>query len=533
MATSSTLKALKEEDDAPLPSSRTAVAPQRTGGLGDRLATLWHSIWRRRWLMLITAWLICLAGWATITLWPTRFAASAVVHADLAELVSSDGASDHKDQTPAAMLKSLLLSDDGLAALGSETGLGPALSETLDRNLVLRSTAPPLFVATYSHEDPETARQVLEALINGFRDRHREAVTAHGDAVRALDEQIDDHEVLLEAATTDLDTFKRRHADYLLDAGNKAAELAALEEEVASLAIQISKATTSRDEIAAELVKVRGNAPLEAGPDTAAGEVESKKKDLEAQLAKLRERYADTHPYVVAVFDALDALEAKAQSLTSTNDGTVVFDGTSIDREELEQRHGELIVEVATLNTRLQGKRSEIELLETLTRTSSSVEADLAKLVADVDRLEAALADFEQRRGELGDEGLGGAEQEAFRLIKKPELPAEPVGPSRLMALGMVLLSGLGIGAAVAVICNRLTGVFESAWQLKKRFDVGVLGTIAEVMSPAERKRLGYSRLGFGMACLALIGAFSGLAVAEFFDRLAPLGDHLRAQVLG
>jgi hypothetical protein len=136
------------------------------------------------------------------------------------------------------------------------------------------------------------------------------------------------------------------------------------------------------------------------------------------------------------------------------------------------------------------------------------------------------------RRDELGKKQESHVEQASFRLIKEPNLPAKPTGPSRLVCLALVLLGGLGIGGVVAVLRNHAKGVFENAWQLKQRFDVGVLGTISEVLTPAERKRIGYSRLAFGLGSLALVGVFSGLALAELNNLLAPWGDLVRGQLL-
>ncbi len=532
MATASTLKALKEEDNAPLPQHLAAVKPQRSGGLGDRLGTLWRSIWRRRWLSITTAWLVCLAGWAAITLWPMSFTASAVIQADLQQLAGPDVSGGASAQARAAALKSLLLSEEGLAILRNEVKLDPAKSETLQEDLMLRSTAPPLFVATYGHERPETAQQVLESLIQGLRNRRENAREESLQAVKDLDAQIDRQRTLIQVAKEDLDIFRAENADYLDDAGNRAAELAILEEEVAGLAIEVRDTALLRDEIAAELVKVR-DTPADAEAETKRAELDAQRATLDAELSKLRKRYADTHPYVTAVFASIEAVDAEIESAASEASAEVAPNENQIDRESLEQRHGELIVEFATLNTRLEGKRREIELLETLTRATSSVEAEFRQLLAEKGVLEGALAELGQRREKLrGNEGEE-AGTEAFRLISKPELPSEPVGPSRLMALAAVLLSGMGVSAIVAVIRNRTTGVFESAWQLRKRFDVGVLGTVSEVMTPAERRRLGFSRLGFALACFTLIGAFSGLVVAELHGRLAPLGDQLRAQILG
>lgn len=532
MVTASTLKALKEEDNAPLPQHLAAVKPQRSGGLGERLGTLWRSIWRRRWLTITTAWLVCLAGWAAVTLWPTSFMASAVIQADLSQLVELSEPRGTAGQIPTATLKSLLLSEEGLATLRDEVELGASKRQTLQQDLVLRSTAPPLFVATYSHERPEIAQQVLQTLIQGFQERHEASRDVSQQAIQSAEAEIDRQRTLIQVAKANLDSFKVENADYLDDAGNRAAELALLEEEVAGLEVEVQDTIASRDEIAQELVKVR-DVPAEAEPDHDRGELDAERETLDAELANLRVRYADTHPYVTAVLEAIESLDAKIESLANVQSAEVASNEPLIDREALEQRHGALIVDVATLNTRLEGKRREIELLETLTRTTSSVEANFRQLVAEQSTLEEALSELEQRREELRGEQREEAEKDAFRLIGKPELPSHPIGPSRLGALAAVLLSGMGVSAVVALIRNRVTGVFESAWQLRKRFDVGVLGTISEVMTPVERRRLGFSRLGFALACFALLGAFSGLAVAEIYGRLAPLGDHLRTQLLG
>lgn len=533
MVTSSTLETLKKQD-GPI-SPREKPVPARSSGLGDRALAWWHSIWRRRWLSVITAWLICVAGWSVITLWPTSFIASAVIYADLAELMGKGEAGERPEQTPAAMLKSLLVSDESLEDLQRNVEIGPTGVSSLRDDIMLRSTVPPVFVLAYEHNSPDTAQDVLEALIASYRNRLDQASQTALETATAMEEQIRDYEQRLQAAESDLTAFKSTNADYLQGTGSKQAELALLEEELTSLEEQVKATIVDRDDIAARLASVReeGAETAEVEAPRSLEELESESKALETELGKLQERYADSHPYVVAVLDAIKTLKAEAVALTQPSDDGVASDEAPIDREELEQRHGELIVEVSTINSHLGDKRREIERLQALTRTTTSVEAELSELEVEMDELRTALSDLQRSRGELGEDLGGEATQEAFRLIKQPELPTDPVGPSRLMALAAVLLGGTGLGAVVAVFCNRMKGVFESAWQLKKRFDVGVLGTISEVMTPAERKQLGYSRLTFGLACLALLGAFSGLVIAELTDKLAPLGEQLRTQILG
>ena len=400
---------------------------------------------------------------------------------------------------------------------------------------MLRSTVPPLFVMAYEHADPDVALQVLEAVIDGFQTHRNEAAAAALASAKALDEETADHRRRLQTLEAEQVVFKRANADYLQGAGSRTGELALLEEEIESMEQEIEATIEKRDHIAEALARARTPEDGEARsePVRSREEIETERKSKEAELAKLQQRYADTHPYVVTVFDAIRGLEIEAEALAPIAEGALAADEPPLDRDNLEQRHGELIVEVSTLNSHLADKRREIEALQALTKTTTSVEAELAEFDAAKEQIKSAIADVQQRRGELGDVEGGEATEEAFRLIKQPALPTDPVGPSRLMALATVLLGGMGVGAIAAVFCNRYKGVFESAWQLRRRFDVGVLGTISEVMTPAERKQLDRSRLAFGLACLGLIGVFSGLAIAELTDTLAPLGETLRMQLLG
>ena len=532
MATSSTLKTLKEQDGSE--HLNDVAAPPRPRRRWGRLTTWRQSIWRRRWLSMGTAWAACLLGWAVIMLWPTNYIASAVVHADLAKLADHDGAGDLSSGKPVAMLKSELLTAESLDIVRREAALDAAKGESLETDLMLRSTVPPVFVVAYEHQDPDKARRVLETLIAGYRSRLDARTAAAAQAAKNLDEGIQDHQDRLQRLEAELTAFRRTNADYLNAGSDRTAEIALLEEELAGLEERVETAVADRDDLAARLAQVRAPEDEEenAEPPRSEQEIAAERRALESELAKLQERYADSHPYVVAVFDAIGALEAEAQAASAAREDLADSEAP-LDRESLEQRHGELIADVSALTDQLGSKRQEIEHLEALTKTASSVEAELSKFEADKKDLTSALADLQQSRDELGDDVGGEATQEAFRLIKRPELPTDPVGPSRLMALAAVLLGGTGLGAAIAVFCNRLKGVFESAWQLRQRFDVGVLGTLSEVMTPAERKRLGHARLAFGLACLALVGLFGGLVAAELTDSLAPFGDRLRARLLG
>ncbi len=476
------------------------------------------------------AWLVCMAGWAVIALWPTHFSASAVIYADLAELTGDGQTAVDGERLPAKLLEDLLLSEENLRGVQDNVSLDPQKSGTLRDDIMFRPTAPPLFVAAYEHRDPKVAHDVLETLLLGFKTRVDEAASASGEEAVALDEQIDEQTRKLEVADAELEAFRRGNSDHLDGADDRNVAMVALQKEARALRERLDKATADRDRVAASLAKAPDaeSGAVPTGPALDITALEAERTALETELEKLRERYADSHPYVVAATEGLETLDDKLEAASSAP----ALEPAG-DRNALEQKHGELIADVSTLSSRLRTKRRELDLLQALTRATSSVEAELSSLESAKEELTIALRDLRQRRDELGDVKRGEAKREAFRLIKRPELPTDPTGPSRLLAITGVLVGGLGLGAAAAVSRNRYKGVFESAWQLKRRFDVGVLGTISEVMTPAERKQLSYSRFVFGLACIALAGAFGSLVIAELNDALAPLGDRLRSQLLG
>ena len=324
-----------------------------------------------------------------------------------------------------------------------------------------------------------------------------------------------------------------------------------LEREASVLEQKIEDALIRRDEIAQQLAELpseqqQASEAVPQGPDLSASRA-AELATLEAKLTELRQRYADTHPYVSQVIDTIEAIKNQQendQPPTQVNadeaDQSIGDSNLGEKLAELKKQHQEKIEEISRLNNELADKRREIDHVSTLTEDTSSVEAEQSRLEGAVEDLNATLVSLTARSeqaqrqddGQVKDQG-DQQEQASFKLINGPNLPDKPAGPSRLLCLVLVLFAGVGAGGAAAMLRNRSMRVYESAWQLKKRFDVGVLGTISEVLSPAERKQLRVSKAVFGLGCIALLGVFGGLAIAEMMNLLMPWGDNLRIRLLG
>ncbi len=518
---------------------------KRMIGGSSRLGMWLGSIWRQRWLSLTSAWMLCAAGWAAVALWPSHYMSSAVVYADLHRLIDqetladSQAAENSSEQAPVALLKGLLLSEESLSNIRNALTLDELSASNLRSDIMIGSTAPTLFVASYHHKDPGIAHQVLERLFLGLSERTSEAAS---EETVGLQQQVADLQGQVQKAEENLAKFQQANAGLADDAAGQTAEIPELEQEVADLRQKIANAVLERDEVAGQLAELprEQQASEEASAEGGLSENQAEELvELETKLDELRERYADSHPYVSAVIKAIETLTAQAGA-----DQQAEAESTESDFGEqlagLKRQHEQKIAALAELNNELANKQREIDHLSALTDGTTSVEAEQSRLEQAIDDLEASLVNLVARGGALerqednqtGQEN-GNAEQTSFRLINGPNLPDKPTGPPRLLWLVLVLLGGVAMGGGIAVLRNRSKGVFESAWQLKQRFDVGVLGTVSEVLSPAEQKQLGHSRLVFGFCCAGLLCLFSGLAIAELLNVLTPWGDRLRTELLG
>jgi hypothetical protein len=78
-----------------------------------------------------------------------------------------------------------------------------------------------------------------------------------------------------------------------------------------------------------------------------------------------------------------------------------------------------------------------------------------------------------------------------------------------------------------------LDRVFDSTAQLRRRFDVAVLGSITTVLTATEARQERRGWMAMGLASLGLVGAFASLTGLEAFDLLPLLGHRVRAELFG
>jgi len=270
-----------------------------------------------------------MGGWIAVALWPSNYMSSAVIYADLNRLTDLDSASDlgntsdaSSDEGPVSQLKALLLTEESLAELSNNTGLADQSAASLSNDISIRVSAPTLFVASYDHQNPAVAHQVLDGLFSNFISKLNKAEEAE---TVELQQEIEALEAKLQKAEAAFAVFQQANAELIAGSDEPPSDINALETEIAELRARIEQATVDRDEVAQELAELPLAQEASDEPESTATTPLSPSqltelKELESKLVELRERYADSHPYVATVLDTIEALKAEGATALAEAD---------------------------------------------------------------------------------------------------------------------------------------------------------------------------------------------------------------------
>src|ERR1043165_1375040 len=140
-------------------------------------------IWKQRWLALLAAWILCLAGWTGVMLVPQRFESNARAFIDVNGLLTPLLRGLIVNTTPAGSedyLRQTLLSRPNLEqviVLANLGGNSPGnvqreqLVDQLSHDIKVTTEGENLVSIAYASENPLVARNVVDALLTVFAEK--------------------------------------------------------------------------------------------------------------------------------------------------------------------------------------------------------------------------------------------------------------------------------------------------------------------------------------------------------------------------
>lgn len=503
-----------------------------------------RAAWRRRWIGVVIAWLICGLGWVGVYLIPNQFESSARLYVDADAILTPLLRGLAADSAPAGqleVLQSTLLSRPNLEKLVSKTDLDLAINSPSDRERLLsklardiqvRSQSRNLFTITYRSTSPKVAHDVVQTLLTLFV----EAATGSNrsdmeNAKRFLEHQISSYEQQLRAAEKRRADFRSRYIDILpSDMNPSAAATEAARGQVRGIEGKLQDATIKRDTLRQEVANTPQMVVLETGGGPEGGApmtpAQAKVQEAEEQLKMLQLRDTEQHPDVIAQKKLIAALKVAAASPSGgtgvtkaaakqdgTPDGPLKRSAPNPVYDQLKVKLIEADTDVSTLQRQKDNAMQYLDRLQKIQREQPGLIAEFENMDRDYGVLRK---NYEELLGRLQSANIAQAadtqaDKVKLQIVDPPETPRLPAAPNRMLLVSGVLLAGIGGGVFLTVLLGQLDRSFSSVDDLRN-LGLPVIGGISILGLPPLRQRL-MTVARFSFAVTVLVAVYGGLIV--------------------
>jgi len=481
-------------------------------------------LWRRRWQVIIPAFLLFVASLAVAMTWPETYESKATIlieEPDVSGEFLQSTTPSFADQR-VQVISQQVLSSQNLMKLIEKFDLYPdvqdntqlksaALSlrdsiwvdfisaEVNDPTMAGRRQATIAFTLSFFHWDPKIAQKVAEELVALYlaeNQRTREARASQTTEFLAreaekLAQQIDELEAKLAA-------FKQENAGSLPEeASINQQTLYRYELEMLQLRHQMQSQDERKVYIESQLTQVSPYASITLDDGTVLQPDERLKK-LESQYSELSYTYGPKHPTMVELATEIESLKA-----------TLGVNGQGRSEKPTNPAYIQLQADLKAVKSNLSSLRSTHAELAAKHR---ALEDQMLK-APDIEReylllsrnYENATADYRALKEKLSEaERIEWVESEQkgqhFSVIEPPEVPLEPIAPNRkllvLVGLMISVVGGLGTATVAEVLDQTISG---------PRHLAAIAGVAPLVVIPVIRAANSRQR-AFGVSLVLIVG---------------------------
>lgn len=465
-----------------------------------------RSVWRRRWLVLIIAWLVAVASWVWIYSLENRYQAKARVYVDTQSLLKPllGGMTLQPNLTQQiSMMTRTIVSRPNLEKLARMTDLDlraktPQQQEALYNGLAskigLGSVGDNLYTIDYTDPNPDLAKRVVQALLTIFTESSLGGTrTDLSKSQKFIDDQLKNYQEKLLAKEQEMAEFKRRNiANMPASTGGFYGQYTQVSSTLEQTKHELDEASNRKKQLQRQLADqeetlVAGAVPV--SPTTTA--LDGRITALQAQLDNLRLRYTDLHPEITRTKQLIARLlEQKKQeenAISKQSHETVkaqnpVYQQLSISIAEVDAN-------IATLNTRVtQLSKKQAELYRSVD-TVPELENEYTQMVRDHDIYSKNFAALLDRRetAVMTGEVQTKTDTVDFRVIDPPRVDGKPVWPNRPLLVTIAPFGGLALGVALAFLLGQLRPTVVSRRQLNELTGLPLLGAVTLIQTSEMR----------------------------------------------
>ncbi|MGD0432191.1 MAG: XrtA system polysaccharide chain length determinant [Acetobacteraceae bacterium] len=491
-----------------------------------------RAAWRRRWLGVVVAWLVCVLGWAGTYAIHNQFESNARLFVDADAILTPllrGIAADSAPTTQLEILQRTLLSKPNLEKLISKTDLDLTLNRPSDRERLIGRLANEikvtpqtknLFTISYRDRSAKLAHDVVQTLLTIFIESATGSNrTDMENARRFLERQIQSYQQQLHAAEQRRAEFRVRYMEILPnDLNPNIGALESARTQVTQLSGKLQDAVIERDALRQGVENTPPMLVAEDGVSGLGGAVtRTKSQEAEDALRTLLLKDTEQHPDVIAQRKLIESLRSQGGSGKANGDdqtGGATTPKRSVPNPVYDQLKVKLIesdTQVASLTRQRDEATRTQDRLEKISREQPGLFAEYQNMDRDYSVLRK---NYEELLGRLQSANIAQAadtqaDKVKLQVIDPPEVAKIPAAPNRLLLVTGVLFGGLAIGLGTTVLLGQLDRSFASVDDLRA-LGLPVLGGISVLGMTPFRQRL-MAGLRFSAALAVLIGVYGML----------------------
>jgi polysaccharide chain length determinant protein (PEP-CTERM system associated) len=488
-----------------------------------------RAIWRRRWIVLVTAWTVAVVGWVWVYLLENQYRAQARVYVDtqslLRPLLSGLAIQPNVGQQ-VTMITRTITSRPNLEKVARMTDMDlraktPQQQEDLYRDMAKKislegTDRENLYTIAYQNSNPDLAKRVVQALLTIFTESSLGGSRKDlSNTQKFIEDQLKTYEAKLLDKEKQIEEFKRRNVGTMPgQGGDYYAKLNEINVALEQAKLQLDEATNRKKQLQQQLAD-QEEVLVTPGPGmvtATSSALDGRIAALQSQIDNLRLRFTDIHPEITRTKQLIARLqEQKRQELESLKPQSpsqgVGIKAQNPIYQQLSIAIAESDATMASLKARvgqIQKKRDE---LHGAVDRIPLIEGEYTQLMRDYEVYKSNYAQLLARRetASISGEVESKTDSVDFRVIDPPRTPNQPAWPNRPLLVMAVPLGGVGGGLALAFLLAQLRPTIEGRKQLRDLTDIPLLGLVTMIETDQARRRQRNANLAYMSGSVALL----------------------------
>jgi len=484
---------------------------------------------RHKWIITITAWVICIGGWTFVYKMPDVYKSSAKVHVDTRTMLRPllRGLAIQSDvRGLVSIMKKLMFTQENMLKIAETAGMDVDRSSEkkihqvigkLKGALKIGGGRGEMFEISYESKEPQNAKSVVQAVLTVFSEQAQSSTLGDVDsAQRFIDNQIREYEQRLRNAERAKENFKRDNIGLLPGQPGEGQfnVIQSIRQGIEQSQMKLSELLSRKRVLQQQLAEAiaSGDKWGLTGEDMDNSFEGIRISQLKKRKNELLLKYTESHPNIASINAELEVLKKRKEDEEKINGpSTVAMSSPYVQSIKIEIN--KIDTEIATIHSRIASLKKKQTKEDDQFNTRLAIETEMENLNRDYQSIKKNYMALIDRREQARMSSSVDTQVSAlkFKVVDPANMPDSPSSPNRRLFYSGVLLVGLAAGIALALLMVFIRPSFVESKHLREVTGLPILGSVSEVVSHSQAKNNRYRLVMFAFANAILLISYTAV----------------------